>query len=76
MEVLISLILRKTLAMAEILTTPNQMMVEWMPRHLAERYVRKGGKILHRKIKGFDKNMEPVFYYQVLYDKPRFTVVK
>ena len=62
--------------MAEILTTPNQMMVEYMPRHLAERYVRKGGRVLNRKVVGLDKNMEPVYHYQVLYDRPRFSSVK
>ena len=62
--------------MVDILTTPNQMMIEWVPRHIAERYVRKGAKIVERKVKGLDKDLNPNYHYLIIYDNPRFTGIK
>jgi hypothetical protein len=59
-----------------ILKLPEQKMVQWMPAHLAEKYARKGAQIIDKKIRGLDKNMEPVYHYLVMYDRPRFTGLK
>jgi hypothetical protein len=59
-----------------ILTLPEQKMVQWMPRHLAERYIRNGGVVVNKKVAGLDKNMEPVYHYLVMYNRPRFTGTK
>jgi hypothetical protein len=57
-----------------VLRIPEQKMVAWMPKRHAEKYVRRqGGEIIDSRIAGFNKDMEPVTHYLVMYNRPRFT---
>ena len=59
---------------AGILKLPEQKLIAWMPMRHAERCVRRqGGQIIEQRVAGFDKDMEPVIHYLVMYNRPRFT---
>lgn len=55
-----------------ILKTPNQMVMCWLPKSLAEKKIREGGQLLQHKLAGFSKDMEPIYSYLVAYDLPRY----
>lgn len=59
--------------MPEILKHPEQLVIEWLPEHLAERQVRKNGVILQKKVVGYNvATHEPVYHYLVRFPRPRY----
>lgn len=51
---------------------PEQMVMEWLPKGLAEKRLRRGGQFLERKLKGMTKDLEPVYSYCIAYARPRY----
>lgn len=51
---------------------PEQLVFEWMPRAMAEKKLRAGGTLMDQKLKGFSKDMEPIYSYAIAYARPRY----
>lgn len=51
---------------------PEQLVFEWLPKGLAEKRLRAGGQLMETKLRGFTKDMEPVYSYAVAYARPRY----